>query len=180
MASVLGLRRLDLYLAFDRPLEEGEVASIRKGISRLAAGEPLAYIAETAPFYEREFIVTPDVLIPRPETEVLITVVREFLASQATPGTIVDVGTGSGCIGLTLKELFPAWHVVLTDISEKALTVARRNAQHLGLDVEILQGDLCVPSKDELLSASSPTPPISPRPNGRLRSSQERLLRLVR
>ena len=142
IAHTLGMKRLDLYLMFDRPLEEDEIAPIRKGTARLAADEPLAYILGMAPFYGREFIVTPDVLIPRPETEVLVSVTEKWLAEQLSPGTIVDVGTGSGCIGLTLKALFPSWRVVLSDISEKALAVARRNAERFRLDVEVVQGDL--------------------------------------
>ena len=142
IAHALGMKRLDLYLKFDRPIEEEEAASIRAGIARLAADEPLAYVLGTASFYGREFIVTPDVLIPRPETEVLVSVVEKWLVKQPSPGTIVDVGTGSGCIGLTLKALFPSWRVVLSDICEKALAIARRNAQKLQLDVELIQGDL--------------------------------------
>ena len=145
IAYVLGLQRLDLYLMFDRPVEEDELVKIRSGISRLGGGEPYAYIVGSAPFYGLEFEVTPDVLIPRPETETLITVTKAFLGSQKTPGTIVDIGTGCGCIGLTLKTLFPEWRVVLSDISEKACAIARRNAQRLGLDVEVLQGTLLEP-----------------------------------
>jgi release factor glutamine methyltransferase len=159
IAHTLGLKRLDLYLMFDRPLEEVELASIRQGIARLAAGEPLAYILGIAPFYGRDFIVTPDVLIPRPETEVLVSVAKDYLASQPAPGTLVDVCTGSGCIGLTLKALFPSWHVVLSDISEKALAVAKRNAQRFGLDVEFLQGDLLRPFSGRVAQCVVCNPP---------------------
>ncbi len=145
IAHILGLQRLDLYLMFDRPVEDGELAAIRLGLPRLAIGEPLAYIIGSAPFYGLDFEVSPDVLIPRPETETLITVAKGFLASQKTPGTIFDICTGSGCIGLTLKTLFPQWHVVLSDISEQALAIARRNAQKMGADVEILHGNLLEP-----------------------------------
>jgi release factor glutamine methyltransferase len=145
IARCLGLKRLDLYLQFDRPIEDRELDAIRAGIGRLCAGEPLAYIIGTAPFFGLEFEVSPDVLIPRPETETLVTVAKQFLASHDNPGTIVDVCTGSGCIGLTLKTLFPQWHVVLSDISEKALRVAQKNVQKMGLDVEILEGDLLTP-----------------------------------
>jgi release factor glutamine methyltransferase len=142
IAHALGIRRLDLYLLFDRPLEEKELDAIRSGVGRLAIGEPLAYITGFAPFYGLEFAVTPDVLIPRPETETLVSVAKGFLSSFPSPGTIVDVCTGSGCVGLTLKTLFPTWHVVLSDISEKALAVAKDNAFRLNLDVEIIQGNL--------------------------------------
>ena len=142
IAHALGVRRLDLYLLYDRPLEEQELDTIRSGVARLAMGEPLAYITGFAPFYGLEFAVSPDVLIPRPETETLVNVAKGFLSARPSPGTIVDVCTGSGCVGLTLKTLFPAWHVVVSDISEKALSVAQDNAQRLNLDVEIIQGNL--------------------------------------
>ena len=159
IAHVLGLQRLDLYLQFDRPVEESELSAIRPGVSRLGAGEPLAYIIGKAPFYGLTFDVSPDVLIPRPETETLITVVQSFLASKTTPGTIVDLCTGCGCIGLTLKSLFPKWHVVLSDISEKALIIAKKNAAFLNLDVEILQGNLLGPfsgRKADVIVANPP------------------------
>lgn len=159
IAHSLGLRRLDLYLLFDRPVEEEELATIRSGLARLGAGEPLAYILELAPFYGLDFSVSPDVLIPRPETETLIEVAKSFIASQKRPGTIFDVCTGSGCVGLTLKTLFPTWHVVLSDISERALRVAKNNAAHLGVDVEFLQGDLLEPfggRRAEVIVANPP------------------------
>jgi release factor glutamine methyltransferase len=109
--------------------------------------------------YGLEFEVSPDVLIPRPETETLITVAKAYLASHKEVGTIIDVCTGSGCIGLTLKTLFPEWHVVLTDISEKALSIARKNAQRLNLDVEILQGDLLEPLSGRKVECIVANPP---------------------
>ena len=159
IAHALGLKRLDLYLMFDRPLEVEELASIRQGIGRLAAGEPLAYILRLAPFYGQEFIVSPDVLIPRPETELLVSVAKDYLACQSTPGTLLDVCTGSGCIGLTLKALFPSWHVVLSDISEKALEVAKQNASRLQLDVEFLHGDLLKPFSGRIAQCVVCNPP---------------------
>lgn len=159
IAHALGLKRLDLYLMFDRPLEETELVSIRQGIVRLAAGEPLAYILGLAPFYGRDFIVTPDVLIPRPETEVLVSATKDYLTCQSIPGTLVDVCTGSGCIGLTLKALFPSWHVVLSDISEKALEVAKQNALRHQLDVEFVHGDLLKPFLGRVVQCVVCNPP---------------------
>jgi release factor glutamine methyltransferase len=159
IAYVLSMQRFDLYLQFDRPVEEQELVKIRSGIARLASGEPLAYIIGTAHLYGLEFEVSKDVLIPRPETETLVTVAKAFLASQREAGTIVDVCTGSGCIGLTLKTLFPQWHVVLTDISAAALHIARANAQRLHLDVEILQGDLLAPISGRTAECVVANPP---------------------
>lgn len=159
IAAILGLKRLQLYLSFDRPLEENEIVRIRPSIARLARGEPLAYVQQSACFYGITYTVSPDVLIPRPETEVLVSVATAFLEQQSSPGTIFDICTGSGCIGLTLKSLFPAWHVVLSDISEKALSVARGNAERLNLDVEILQGNLLVPFGNRTASCLVANPP---------------------
>ncbi len=145
IAHCLGLRRLDLYLMFDRPVEDAELAAIRSGMARLGAGEPLAYLMGTTFFYGLEFEVSPDVLIPRVDTEILVDVVRSCIASREQPGTIFDVCTGSGCIGLALKTLFPRWHVVLSDSSEQALVIAKNNARRLGVDVELLHGDLLEP-----------------------------------
>jgi release factor glutamine methyltransferase len=145
IASILGLKRLDLYLQFDRPLEDNEIDLIRPGIQRLAADEPLAHILKLAPFYGFDFVVSKDVLIPRPETEILIDEARKFLQIQEKPGVIFDVCTGSGCIGICLKKLFPDWHVVLSDISPLAISLARQNAERLGVDVEIIQGSLLEP-----------------------------------
>ncbi len=158
IARTLGMRRLDLYLKFDSPLEENEVAQIRSGISRLAFGEPVAYVLGLAPFYGLDFIVSPSVLIPRPETEILVTAAKEFLSSRP-PGTIFDLCTGSGCIGLTLKTLFPEWHVVLSDISEAALDVARKNAKRLNLDVEFVLGSLLDPFKGRKAQCIVANPP---------------------
>ena len=91
--------------------------------------EPVAYIIGNKEFYGREFIVTPEVLIPRPETEALIDMVKEYVH----PGTrVLDVGTGSGCIGITLKLEHPTLNMTLGDISEVALDIARKNAHMLG------------------------------------------------
>ena len=139
IASTLGMRRLDLYLQFDRPVQKEELDRIREGISRLSQGEPLAYVLGKAPFYGFEFEVSPAVLIPRLETEILIEKVQD------RSGTLVDVCTGSGCIGLTVKKLFPSLRVILIDICEKALEIAKKNARNLSVDVEIMQGDLLSP-----------------------------------
>jgi release factor glutamine methyltransferase len=145
VASVLGTSRLNMYLLFDRPLEESELSKIRSGISRLSRGEPLAYIQEKAPFYKDEFVVSKNSLIPRPETEILVDQVSSFLSSQKTPGVLFDICTGSGCIGLSLKKLFPEWHIVLSDISQEALFLAQKNAYLLQREVECVCGDLFKP-----------------------------------
>lgn len=95
---------------------------------RRATREPVAYITGVREFFGRDFLVTPDVLIPRPETEGLV---EEALSGDA-PSAVVDVGTGSGCLAVTLALAWPAARVVATDVSAAALAVARRNADRLG------------------------------------------------
>lgn len=145
LASVLGISRLNMYLLLDKPLDENELSTIRIGISRLSRGDPLAYIQESFSFYKDEFIVSPKVLIPRPETEILVDTTALFLKNQKSPGILFDICTGSGCVGLSLKKLFPDWHVILSDISIEALSVAKKNAHQLQKDVECVCGDLFAP-----------------------------------
>lgn len=121
-------------------------------------------------FYGRDFIITPDVLIPRPETEMMIDTVLNIMGKPFLPGvkpsepklpeeiTILDVGTGSGCIAITLDLLLPQAKIVATDISDKALKIAQKNASELGAEVEFLQSDLLknVKVKPDLIVANLP------------------------
>jgi release factor glutamine methyltransferase len=139
-AQALGLRRIDLYLQFDRPLDEQELTSIRELIRRRGKGEPVAYITGTREFYGRPFRVTPDVLVPRPDTETLVQRAVAYLRDR--PGAelrVADLGTGSGCIAITLAAEVPATRLVGTDVSPAALEVARANASALGIDVEFVE-----------------------------------------
>lgn len=128
LAHQLGLERVDLYVQHDRPLTAGELAGFKGIVQRRVAGEPFQYILGKAPFYGRDFALTPAVLIPRPETEVLIQVLRK----APEPKTILDVGTGSGCLAITAALLYPQARVTARDISQEALDVARENARRLG------------------------------------------------
>ncbi|MGA8415333.1 MAG: peptide chain release factor N(5)-glutamine methyltransferase [Candidatus Dormiibacterota bacterium] len=139
-AQALGLRRLDLYLQFDRPLDAEELTSIRELVRRRGRGEPVAYITGTREFYGRPFTVTPDVLVPRPDTETLVERATTFL--RARPGAelrVADLGTGSGCIAITVAAEIPGMQVVATDVSPAALEVARANAAELGVDVSFME-----------------------------------------
>ncbi|HEX8186374.1 MAG TPA: peptide chain release factor N(5)-glutamine methyltransferase, partial [Blastocatellia bacterium] len=113
------------------------------------AGEPLQYITGHQEFYGLDFIVTPDVLIPRPETEFLVERVINLTraAQTARAPLIVDVGTGSGCIAVTLAAHIPAARVIATDISSAALDIARANGERHGVRdrVELIEGDLLEP-----------------------------------
>jgi release factor glutamine methyltransferase len=153
LAHVLGVRRLDLYLQFERPLTPEEVAAYRTAIQRRSRREPLQYITGEAAFRELVLSVDPRVLIPRPETEVLVGAVLEHVAgSDPKEGGLVglDIGTGSGAIALSLLREGPFSKVVATDISEAALTVAAANAAALDLadGLELRHGPVWSPIGD--------------------------------
>lgn len=146
-AHSLNLRRLDLYLQYDRPLRDEELEPIRALLRRRAAGEPVAYLVGEREFYGRPFHVTPAVLIPRPDTETLIEAALRWARAQAGELRIADVGTGSGCIAATMAAELPAAQVVASDVSNEALDVARDNAHRLGVAerIEFVQGAWCKP-----------------------------------
>jgi len=137
VAHALGKRRIDLYLELDRPLEDEEKDRIRGLVKRRRAHEPIAYILGYREFYGRRFEVTKDVLIPRPDTETLVARAIEV----AGPGPVLDLCTGSGCVGISVA-LETGVEVVATDVSEAALAVAQRNAEALGVRVRFVRGDL--------------------------------------
>tara|TARA_A100001015_G_scaffold309688_1_gene409594 strand:- start:5395 stop:6231 length:837 start_codon:yes stop_codon:yes gene_type:complete len=123
-----------------------KLESLVAQIERRANHEPLAYIRGRGEFYGREFLVTADTLQPRPETETMIELLLEQAKSRKLKvESIVDVGTGSGCIAITAKLEKPNLNVVATDISEACLKVAKMNAKKLGADIQFYRGDLLVP-----------------------------------
>lgn len=146
VASVLGLDRLKLFLDLERPVTEAEVARARDLLVRRARGEPTAYLVGAREFYGRSFRVTPLVLIPRPETELLVDLAREA-AGQRPDLRVLDVGTGSGCIAVTLALELRGARVLATDVSPDALEVARLNAERLGAEVELAEGDGLAPAQ---------------------------------
>lgn len=143
ITDALDIPRLNLYLNFDRPLTDAELTLCRARLARRAKGEPLAYIHGEVTFYECRLIVNKDVLIPRPETEILVDKIVQQLADKDLKNKVLwDLCCGSGCIGIALKKRFPELKVVLSDLSPAALDVARQNAKLNDVDVEIRQGDL--------------------------------------
>jgi release factor glutamine methyltransferase len=144
LAHVLGYSRVQLYTRFDQPLERTELDAYRELIRRRLKGEPVAYLTGTKEFWSLAFKVDPRVLIPRPETELLVETALE-LTADLPAGVLADVGTGSGAIACALKKERPGWRVLATDVSGDALAVARENAARLGLDLELLEGDLEAP-----------------------------------
>lgn len=143
LAEVLDVKRLDLYLQFERPLSTEELDKIRPLVKRRAEGEPLQYISGYADFMSCKIEVTPEVLIPRDETEQLVEKLLEEYAHQKTePLRLLDIGTGSGCIPISIKKEFPAWICEGLDISEKALDVAKKNNRINETDVYFFEADI--------------------------------------
>lgn len=130
VAMALGMDRVGLYLDLDRPLIDSERSAIRPLVARRRDREPVAYILGHRDFYGRRFAVTPDVLIPRPDTETLVEHALQCIPEDAAC-RVLDVGTGSGAIAVTLAAERPLALVTATDISDAALTVASSNAGRL-------------------------------------------------
>lgn len=147
LAHVMGKRRMDLYLEFDRPLGEKELGPLRELVRRRAQREPLQHLLGTVEFLGLTLKSDMRALIPRPETEQLC----EMLAAQAKDescpwrrGRIADVGTGSGCIALAMANALPDAEVAAFDASDDALALARENAERCGLAARVTfsKGDL--------------------------------------
>lgn len=162
IAFYLKVKRIELYMDIDRPIEEKELSFIREGVKKMAENDPLEYITGYSDFSGLKLLITKDVLIPRPETEILVEkIIQEVSLNKELKGkTFLDIGTGSGAIGLSVKKAFPDLRVILTDQSEKALKVARKNAQSNKLDVEYFLGDLLDPlPKGERVDFLASNPP---------------------
>ena len=139
-----GCTHADLLARPEMPVIGPAFEQFAEWVARRAAGEPLAYLVGEAEFRGRVFQVSPDVLIPRPETEVLIELALEKLAGQAAP-TVVDLGTGSGIVAISLALECPLAAVSAVDLSPGALAVARNNAGRLGARVAFHEGDWLAP-----------------------------------
>src|SRR5262245_17524376 len=133
LAHVMRRKRIDLYLEFERRLAESELTPLRELVKRRGTGEPLQHLLGTIEFYGRIFGCDKRALVPRPETEQLVDLLVSRFKSEISSSRMVDVGTGSGVIALTLAAEFPNAEMVGVDISEDALILARENAERLGL-----------------------------------------------
>jgi release factor glutamine methyltransferase len=161
LAHALGRDRTFVITHADEPVDERALETFRKLIERRAAREPLQYLTGCQEFFKLDFEVTPDVLIPRPETELLVEFSLEVLKDNPT-SLIADIGTGSGCIAISLLHELPRARAVATDISVDALQVARRNAErHSVMDRLALTESDCFSaiSRDALFSLIVSNPP---------------------
>jgi len=160
LAHALHMRRLDLYLKFDRQLTETELAAYRSLIARRGRGEPVAYLTGHKEFMGLDFEVTPDVLVPNPDTEVLVQRAVAIAREAHGPLRVADVGTGSGSIAVAIAHYAANVEVWASDISREALDVAAHNVARHQLDarVHLVCGDLMdpLPAELDLLCANLP------------------------
>ncbi len=144
LAHVLGVERIDLYARFDQPLSDEELSRLKSLIRRRVNREPVAYIVGRKEFMGLDLSVSPDVLIPRPETEFLVGAALDVLpdAAASSPRRIIDIGTGSGAVIIALAHHRPGHCFFATDISAAALGIARANAAAVGAaDICFFAGD---------------------------------------
>ena len=125
LCHILNYQRIDLYVQFEQPLMKDELAQFKEMVRRRIEGEPFQHILGKADFYGRDFIVNKHVLIPRPETEMII----ELLKKKDTVESILEIGSGSGCIATTISLENLSTSIIATDISKEALSIAKENSQ---------------------------------------------------
>ena len=157
LAAVTGLSRVELYTNFDRPLQPGELDEMHAAIERRAAGEPLQYVTGEMPFRHIVLRCERGVLIPRPETEILVGVALEGVDRAAAEGgaRVLEVGTGTGCVALSIASERPGTLVTATDLSPRAVELANRNRDALGLEdvVDVVECDLAAGVDPELMGS---------------------------
>lgn len=160
LADILKCKRLDLYLRFDQPLSNEEKDKYRSYISRRGKFEPLQYILGKVEFYGEEFIVNPNVLIPRPETEIVLEKIHSLLKNIENP-FVLDIGTGSGILAIMVAKYYENSKILATDISNLALETAKNNANNLNVDnrITFLQDDILNTKIDALFDMIISNPP---------------------
>lgn len=161
---ILNKDRLSLHLERDQPLTPDSGRRIAQILVRRIAGEPVQYILGEASFYGLDFEVTPDVLIPRPETELLVETASRIIRTLRPVVRVLDLGCGCGCIGIALKREHPAVEVSCLDVSAAALSVARRNAAAHAADISFIESDLlagrqCAGRMFDLIATNPPYVP---------------------
>lgn len=160
LAYSLGKKRIELYLEFERALDEAELAPLRELVRRRGEGEPLQHLLGTVEFCGNIFKIDQRAMVPRPETEELVELLKAKIANPQS--RILDLGTGSGVIALSLASIFPEAEVVAIDISEDALGLARENAERLSLTSRVqfhrsdLLANLGEPARFDVVVANLP------------------------
>ncbi len=147
LSHILGLKRIELYTQYNQPVAKQELEKLRELVKRAGGHEPIAYLVGKTEFYSMEIIVTPDCMIPRPETELLVQRAVEFLRTRNGIQFICDLCTGSGCIAVAIAKNYPNVRIIATDICDAALAVAVKNVEmHCLQDkIKLLSGDLFDP-----------------------------------
>ena len=164
LAHLLGKERIHLYVHFDEPLEAGELASYRELVKKRVQHVPVAYLTGQREFMGLPFHVASGVLIPRPDTEILVQTAIELLRAMSGETRFADIGTGSGAIALSVLHYVPGAFSEATDISKDALAIAEKNAASLGLSerVSFHEGDLLQPLGNSQYHAILSNPPYIP------------------
>jgi release factor glutamine methyltransferase len=162
LAEAMGCKKIDLYARFEEEPSESVRTRFRELVKRRSEGEPVAYLVGRKEFYSLDFRVTPDVLIPRPETEHLVVALLDLAKPKVLPRSIADVGTGSGIIAVCAAKNLPAAKVTAIDISPAAIAIARENAEKHGVAsrIEFLESDLLaavpVEQKFDIIASNPP------------------------
>ncbi len=140
VGQAAGMDKIQCIINAHCELSHEKACHLRMLVERCAKGEPLAYILGRKEFYEMEFIIKPGVLVPRPETELLVELSLGMIPAQEI--AFADAGCGCGCIGLSLLGQRPRWQGFLLDASQQALSLTRKNARNMGLDAQIIAADI--------------------------------------
>lgn len=159
LAAVTGYDRVGLYVNFDQPLTDAELAAYRGMVARRGKREPLQYILGTQEFFELDFEVSPGVLIPRHDTEVLVV---EALRLAPDAKTVLDIGVGSGCIAIALAKALPLADVSGVERSPEALELAQRNAERHNVRITLFEGSLFEPLNGQKFDLIVSNPPYIP------------------
>ena len=163
LQHILDCKKIDLYINFENEVSAPDLKKLKGYIKRRLENEPSQYIVGRSNFYGRNFYVDNNVLIPRPETEILINECIEFLSMKNNP-EIIDIGTGSGCIGITLAKEIPSSNVIAIDCSEEALAVAEKNAKNIGIkNIDFVKSDFLKQSIDLRADLLVSNPPYIPK-----------------
>ena len=163
LQHILDCKKIDLYINFENEVSAPNLNTLKGYIKRRLGNEPSQYIVGKSNFYGRDFYVDNNVLIPRPETEILINASIEFL-SMKNNSEIIDIGTGSGCIGITLAKEIPSSNVIAIDCSEEALAVAEKNAKNIGIkNIDFVKSDFLKQTIDLRADLLVSNPPYIPK-----------------